>query len=305
MTVDLQSSLDTDNFSSLLDVVIKTLQRERRDGIIKDGRINLGLTELRIPNNLVVVGDLHGDLHSLNRILDEINFKKFLSNPNNKLIFLGDYVDRGSDPLGVLYKICSLKQSYLDSVILMRGNHEAVVEFPFPSHELPNKIIQNFDKADIIYSKILELFQLFTLAVIIEKKVFLVHGGVPVHIERNFREAIARSIYHKQDSILEELLWNDPRPIENWEISRRKYGKHFGSSVSREFLELSDTCVIIRGHEPCHGFKLDHDKTVITLFSCIESYPNFEAGYLFITKNQLQSINNAEDLAKYVRKIGR
>jgi hypothetical protein len=305
MTVEpAQSYLDVDNFSTLLNKVIRILQGERWSGMMTGGKINLGLIELKIPDNLAVVGDLHGDFGTLSKILDEINFQKFLSNPNNKLIFLGDYVDRGSKSIEVLYKICSIKQLYPDSVILMRGNHEAVVEFPLPSHDLPNQIIQHFGILnDTVYKHILQLFQLLTLAVIIENKAFLVHGGPPVQMEGTFSESIASSTCHKEDSILEDLLWSDPRPIKNWEISRRKYGKHFGRSISSRCLELSNTLAIIRGHEPCHRFKLDHDNTIITIFSCKESYPSFDAGYLFITKNQLQSIQNAGDLAIYVRKI--
>lgn len=305
MTVEEPSKpyLDIESFSTLLNDVVRTLQVERGRGAIRGGKISLGLIELKIPQNLVVVGDIHGDLRTLSKILDEINFKKFLSDSNNKLIFLGDYVDRGKNSVEVLYEMCRLKQSYPDSVILMRGNHEAAVEFPFPSYDLPNKITQNFGVLDTAYEKILEFFQLLTLVVMIEKKVLLVHGGLPVQIERNFRELIIRSSSHKQDSILEELLWNDPRPIWNWEPSRRKYGKHFGKSISRKWLKLTNTCAIVRGHEPCHGFKLDHDNMIITIFSCKESYPNFDAGYLYIEKNQMQLIHNAEDLVKYVRKI--
>ena len=307
MTVNLQSSLDIDDFSSVLDSAIKTLQRELLTGIINGGKINRGLIELKIPKNLVVVGDLHGDLYSLNKILDEINYEKFLSNPGNKLIFLGDYIDRGSHSVEVLYKACHLKQSFPDSVILMRGNHEAPIELPFAHHDLPVIIGQRFgDLKGTIYKRILELFQLFTLTVIIEGKLLLVHGGLPVIIDTDYRESLSKaSQNHGQNNVLEDLLWNDPRPVDGWEISRRKFGKHFGESISRKWLELTNTRVIVRGHEPCLGFKVDHNNAVVTIFSCKESYPNFESGYLYITSNQLQSISDAEDLVQYIRKIKR
>ena len=235
-------------FTAMLDKVTKILEGERLDGIMSGGRINFGLVELDVPRHLEVVGDIHGDLLTMHGILEEINYKKFLSSPFNKLIFLGDYVDRGSNSLGVLYELCSLKQEYPGSVILMRGNHEAVVEFPFPSHDLPSKIIEVFGTLGETYEKILKLFQMLALAVIIEGRVFLVHGGLPVRIGRDFRESIARSAFDKQGSVLEDLLWNDPRPIEKWERSRRRYGLHFGRLVSKTFLEQSNTRAVIRGH---------------------------------------------------------
>ena len=90
--------------------------------------------------NLVIISDLHGDSKSLFRILSEINYNQFLSKELNKLVFLGDYIDRGSDSLSIIYSICYLKSTYPESVILMRGNHEAPAEFPFVPHDFPYEI---------------------------------------------------------------------------------------------------------------------------------------------------------------------
>ena len=79
------------------------LQRERH--AIAGGHVNAGMLDLRIPEKLVLIGDVHGDLKSLFKILDDIDFEEFLMNANNKIIFLGDYVDRGNDSIGVLYMI--------------------------------------------------------------------------------------------------------------------------------------------------------------------------------------------------------
>src|SRR5713101_5615957 len=97
-------------FLEIIDSVINILQKERENGQIIGGKINSGLIELEVPENLAIVGDLHGDLHSLLHILHKIDYEYFLASHSNKLIFLGDYVDRGSDSIGVLYTICYLKQ---------------------------------------------------------------------------------------------------------------------------------------------------------------------------------------------------
>ena len=302
---------DVYEFIEAIDSVVNILQKEQRvTKHIVGGKINSGLIELDMPKNLVIVADLHGDLRSIQRILKEVDYENFLSNHNNKLIFLGDYVDRGNHSIGVLYTVCYLKWKYPNSVILMRGNHEAHMEFPFLSHDLPLKIIEYFgsDYEEIIHNKISTLFQSLYLVTIIKNKLLLMHGGLPTEVEYdNFKKSIETTqLDNTYKKILEELLWNDPRPIqngENWEKSRRMYGKHFGINITKKWLTMSRTNVIVRGHEPCHGFKIDHDDKVLTLFSCKEPYPSFNAGYLFITKNQLQSIHNARDLVKYVRKI--
>jgi protein phosphatase len=260
---------------------------------------------------VAIIGDLHGDIRALCKILDCIEYETFLSNPYNKVIFLGDYGDRGSDSIGVLYAVCYLKQQYPNSVILMRGNHEAPTEFPFASHDLPLKIVERFgqDSGDIICKKILKLFQLLPLATIIQDNLFLVHGGLPTETRKgDYKRSIAAAADNcKNSRVLEELLWNDPRLHikngESWEKSRRKFGRHFGLEISSKWLLISGTRVIVRSHEPCQAFRIDHEGMVLTVFSCREAYPQFEAGYVFITREQLESVYSANDLAHYVKVI--
>ena len=300
-----QFDLDIYDLPNLLDKAITILQTEKNHKTIVGGKTFRNNMVLQIPENLIVVGDLHGDIQTLNQIVSEVNEKKFLENPRNKLIFLGDYVDRGRNSVEVLYRICELKIKYPDSVVLMRGNHEAVKEFPFTNHDLPIKVAQIFGASEeVVYEKISKFFQLLTVIVIIEKKLFLVHGGLPADVIGNYDNMESLLDYQKHHT-LEDFLWNDPRSIETWEISRRKFGKHFGKSITKRWLSASNTCVVIRGHEPCHGFKIDHDGMILTIFSCKESYPAFDASYLLIKNTQLNKIKNAVDLSKHVRKIKR
>lgn len=315
MNTNLQKfySPDIYEFTEVIDSVISILQKEiRNTRHISGGKINSGLIELDMPENLVIIGDLHGDLQSLQHILSEIDYENFLSNHNNKLIFLGDYIDRGSHSIGVLYTVCYLKQKYPDSVILMRGNHEAHMEFPFQAYDLPLKIIEHFgdDYEKTILNKISILFQSLYLVTIIQNKLLLVHGGLPTEMEyKNFKKLIKTGqLDNVNKKILEELLWNDPRIIQDggdWEKSRRSYGKHFGTNITKKWLATSKTDVIIRGHEPCNGFKIDHDDKVLTLFSCKEAYPKFEAAYILISQKQLKTIHNAMDLIPFVRRLDR
>jgi len=89
-----------------------------------------------VPTDAVVAihGDLHGDVHSVNRFiatcaqrgfLDEQNPFKIKKN-NFYMLFLGDYVDRGWYGTEVLYTILRLKNENPDNVFMVRGNHEDV-----------------------------------------------------------------------------------------------------------------------------------------------------------------------------------
>jgi len=148
------------------------------------------------------------------------------------------------------------------------------------------------------------LFRILPKVVIIKGNLLITHGGLPTFISGdNFLEDVSKD----DDNVVEELLWNDPRSNipenKDWCYSRRGFGKHFGKNVSRKCLAFSSTKALVRGHEPCHGFRIDHDDMVLTLFSSKEAYQKFDAAYLSITKEELLAARNAFDLAKYVKKI--
>ena len=69
-----------------------------------------------------VIGDIHDDLYSLNQIFKGIDFVNNFQKV--KLIFLGDYVDRGRDRVNVINKLIILKYLLPKNIFLLRGNHE-------------------------------------------------------------------------------------------------------------------------------------------------------------------------------------
>ena len=85
-----------------------------------------------LPENhrLYVIGDIHGRLDLLSRLMEEITVDAAQSpGPTKELVFLGDYVDRGVDSKGVLdYLIQSLPKDM--KAVFLRGNHdEAMLRF--------------------------------------------------------------------------------------------------------------------------------------------------------------------------------
>ncbi len=65
------------------------------------------------------IGDIHGCLDKTRRLLDAIRYDPTA----DRLIFLGDYIDRGPDSKGVLDLLLQLQQENPANVFLM-GNHE-------------------------------------------------------------------------------------------------------------------------------------------------------------------------------------
>jgi serine/threonine protein phosphatase 1 len=67
-----------------------------------------------------VIGDIHGCLKSLKRLMKKLPVKK-----EDELIFVGDYIDRGKDSKGVVDFLLELSKKYC--CIFLRGNHEQML----------------------------------------------------------------------------------------------------------------------------------------------------------------------------------
>jgi hypothetical protein len=67
---------------------------------------------------VVFVGDTHGDLEASERVIS-----RYLK-PGTKLVFLGDYVDRGPESRENLLFLLEQKLAHPRDLILLMGNHE-------------------------------------------------------------------------------------------------------------------------------------------------------------------------------------
>lgn len=242
---------------------------------ILNAKINGGYIELN-RKDAVIVGDLHGDLDALETILRK---SKFFDAYGLTIIFLGDYGDRGKESVEVYHLILNLKSRFPDRVILLRGNHECL-ELPFAPHDLPMMLYDKFGrKADLIYNTLKDLFQLLYHTLILNDKYLILHGGVPVNIA-------SRDDFIDGLKVLEEILWNDPRDeIKGYMPSYRGYGYYFGKDITIKALKATNTSNVIRAHEPCDGYKINHNGLVLTIFSCKMPYGNRQGAYLRINKN--------------------
>jgi serine/threonine protein phosphatase 1 len=71
---------------------------------------------------LFIVGDIHGCLDPLKRMMDKIDWRP----EEDGLIFLGDYIDRGVDSRGVVDYIIEISNSS-PLVQCLMGNHENIL----------------------------------------------------------------------------------------------------------------------------------------------------------------------------------
>ncbi|MFQ5921194.1 MAG: metallophosphoesterase, partial [Nitrososphaerales archaeon] len=277
------------------------LTKERSDGHLGDAAVDEGLVRVaKPPGKLVLVADLHGDLQSLATILKG---SRFLDDPSGIIVFLGDYGDRGLESVEVYHLVLQLKARFPDRVVLMRGNHEGPRDMPFSPHDLPDQITAKFGSTagSEVYQQLRVLFDLMHHGVLLENSYLILHGGVPTAFSSVSDIANAKKT-HPQQTHLEEILWNDPREMQGSSPSLRGYGKYFGRDVTEAALRITNTKALIRAHEPCNGFKLNHDGLVLTLFSCKAPYGNLSASYLKLTGEKDYNLD-AEGLSKIVELI--
>jgi serine/threonine protein phosphatase 1 len=73
--------------------------------------------------NLYAIGDIHGSLEALERLMEKIS--PDLS--RDRLLFVGDYIDRGPQSRGVVDYIIRLQNlAPPGQIICLKGNHEAM-----------------------------------------------------------------------------------------------------------------------------------------------------------------------------------
>ena len=74
-------------------------------------------------NITYAVGDIHGCLDQLKRLIAAC--RQHADGREMRLIFLGDYIDRGPDSAGVVRFVFDLQSQAPGTVIALKGNHEA------------------------------------------------------------------------------------------------------------------------------------------------------------------------------------
>ncbi len=90
-----------------------------------------------VTSRTFVFGDIHGDLDALRKVVGRL--PKLL--PEDTLVFLGDYLDRGPHPMEVVRVVRAFDRELGCKVVPLRGNHEdawlRVVERSWPEFVIP------------------------------------------------------------------------------------------------------------------------------------------------------------------------
>lgn len=298
---------------------------------LKDGKRAFNIYSFNNCNyNYYFIGDLHSDTISLMKILEKCNFFNCIVNGHNiRLIFLGDYVDRGKAHIKMLSCILLLKYIFHENIYLLRGNHDGgtIIKDGVklcvgkPKNELDEDYyllyLYKLSKTNRSFSShminnYLNFFNsLCNIAFInsLSTTIMAVHGGIPrprkenctyynyinnIHnlTDENIVDNINRSITHN-------MLWSDP--WNNGDNLREDSGRfRFTVDHFEDFRKKLNFDLLVRGHEAeKDGYKKFFNGKLFTIFSSGSIFHNSkdintETAYKDISPKMLRFTKNGE-----------
>jgi len=263
---------------------ISQILRQAED-ILKEETLLLELNVDNFDNEIFVIGDIHGNMKSLLRLIEIIE----QANPKY-VIFLGDIVDRGPYQLECLILILTLKIQQAEKYFFLKGNHESLEINQY--YGFYKDFMYRF-KDQKKFKDVLALFKVLPFCALVNRSIICLHGGIPEDndILRKLKgiktqdlplisKNIAKSLMH--------IMWNDPKSnINGFSDSFRGIGlKFFGEDVFNDFMRKNKLKYLIRSHEfyP-EGYRWFFNKRLLSIFSSANYRGINPASYAIIKNN--------------------
>ncbi|CAD6246003.1 unnamed protein product [Miscanthus lutarioriparius] len=251
---------------------------------------NLVRVDPRPGQAVVVVGDVHGQLHDVIFLLRDAGFPS----EDRIFVFNGDYVDRGAWGLETFLLLLAWKVLLPNCVFLLRGNHES--KYCTSVYGFEKEVMTKYkDHGPQVYRKFLRCFEDLPLATIIAGCVYTAHGGVfrgtiVVPLKRSKKGKKGHK--HKADSTVDptymklgsldellkarrtvldppwegsnlipgDVLWSDPSLQMGLSPNKeRGIGLLWGPDITQQFLRTNHLKLIIRSHEGPDARDKRHD----------------------------------------------
>lgn len=226
------------------------------------------LVDINIPDDakFTVCGDIHG------QFFDLLNVFKLNGRPSteNRFLFNGDFVDRGSFSVECIFVLFGYTLLYPGNFFMSRGNHESLTMNQMYGFQGEVKAKYTSQMAELFT----EVYNWLPLCHCLNKRILVMHGGLfsSDDVTLDDLRKIDRNRQPPDEGLMCELLWSDPMPGSGRAPSKRGVGIQFGPDITRKFLDHNGLDYIIRSHEvKPEGYEIGHGGDCVTVFSA----PNY------------------------------
>ncbi|KAK3122136.1 hypothetical protein QOZ80_8BG0665560 [Eleusine coracana subsp. coracana] len=251
---------------------------------------NLVRVDPRPGQSVVVVGDVHGQLHDVIFLLQDAGFPS----EERLFVFNGDYVDRGAWGVETFLLLLAWKVLLPNCVFLLRGNHES--KYCTSVYGFEKEVMTKYkDQGPPVYRKFLRCFEDLPLATIIAGCVYTAHGGIfraTIVLPSKKAKKGKKGRKYKADSTVDptsmklgsldellkarrtvldppwegpnlipgDVLWSDPSlELGLSSNTERGIGLLWGPDITQHFLRTNNLKLIIRSHEGPDARDKRHD----------------------------------------------
>ncbi len=270
-----------------------------------------GIHILNEFEQIYIVGDVHSDDIILRAFFDQIHFfRRASSGESFKVVFMGDYVDRGYSHLKTMEILMSLKLMFPNHIVLLRGNHDGgkfdehgdlklpyrIPEQDDPLWYFPKYLIDLSEKNSTfskeLIHKYFEFFDALPYIAVIQTDLgnyACIHGGLPKpflgfeanisnpydHITSISSLTTLSNLDNVGASIRENIMWSDPYRGEG-ELKRNMRRFYFTEEDFDAFSRRFGIAKLFRGHEVvASGLKVHFEGKVFTVFSSGKTKSSF------------------------------
>lgn len=223
--------------------------KELFDGVSKIVEDESRLIHLPPQGKVVFVGDTHGDWDASQQVIQRYLKKSYC------IVFLGDYVDRGSYSKENIQYLLELKLRHPEELFLLTGNHEGFMTKQFYPANFWNSIsFEEREEYGLLFSK-------FPFAITTQNGILALHGVLP-----DIKSLEEMDRIELGDENWDRVVWGDF--VENeMDYLGDLWGRpQFGRQYFNRLMERYQKQVLIRSHQP-HAPLMMFKNRCLTIFT--------------------------------------
>jgi predicted phosphodiesterase len=213
------------------------------------------LIQLPSQGKVVFVGDTHGDLDASQQVIRQYFKKPY------RIVFLGDYVDRGNYSEENIEYLLKLKLEYPEEIFLLAGNHEGfMVKQFYPANFWSSISVEEKKRYGFLFSR-------FPLAATAQNGILALHGALP---ELRYLEEMEQ--IELGDENWDRMVWGDFVENEMDHLGDLWGRPQFGRPYFERMMERYQKQILVRSHQPHAPVTMFH-KRCITIFTSYAYLP--------------------------------